>query len=73
MGWNGIVSLRIASRSSIVNGGRFPVSYSGVLAAIPPPLLALYLFYNSIFSKKNQSTPRPYEHPPVMGGKMSNV
>ena len=24
-----------------------------------------------IFSKKNQNTPRPSEHPPVMGGKMS--
>ena len=24
-----------------------------------------------IFFKKNQSTPRPSEHPPVMGGKMS--
>ena len=23
------------------------------------------------FFKKNQSTPRPSEHPPVMGGKMS--
>ena len=22
--------------------------------------------------KKNQNTPRPFEHPPVMGGKMTN-
>ena len=28
---------------------------------------------NSIFLKKNQSTPRPSEHPPVMGEKYQNV
>ena len=27
--------------------------------------------YGSTFLKKNQTTPRPSEHPPVMGGKMS--
>ena len=26
---------------------------------------------NDYFLKKNQTTPRPSEHPPVMGGKMS--
>ena len=26
---------------------------------------------HTMFLKKNQSTPRPSEHPPVMGGKMS--
>ena len=24
-----------------------------------------------VYLKKNQSTPRPFEHPPVMGGNMS--
>ena len=27
--------------------------------------------FSFLFLKKNQSTPRPSEHPPVMGGKMS--
>ena len=34
--------------------------------------ILLFLFLSLCrFLKKNQSTPRPSEHPPVMGGKMS--
>ena len=29
------------------------------------------MFVPDLFLKKNQSTPRPSEHPPVMGEKMS--
>ena len=29
------------------------------------------LSFRMVFIKKNQSAPRPSEHPPVMGGKMS--
>ena len=33
--------------------------------------LEMSLFPSIMFLKKNQSTPRPSEHPPVMGGKIS--
>ena len=38
-------------------------------------LLSVYhVYYIGVCSlKKNQSTPRPSEHPPVMGGKCQNV
>ena len=29
------------------------------------------VWYGMVFLKKNQTTPRPSEHPPVMGEKMS--
>ena len=34
-------------------------------------LLYIIMFGDVLFLKKNQSTPRPSEHPPVMGEKMS--
>ena len=35
------------------------------------PTVMLHTFFSFFFLKKNQSTPRPSEHPPVMGGKLS--
>ena len=35
------------------------------------PFFLSFLSFIYVFLKKNQNTPRPSEHPPVMGGKMS--
>ena len=43
-----------------------PVYLDGTVIDSSTILVTMYL-------KKNQSTPRPSEHPPVMGGKCQNV
>ena len=35
------------------------------------PFLYIFLAYCALCLRKNQTTPRPSEHPPVMGEKMS--
>ena len=46
------------------------VWFDGTIIAISTILLTNVLL-RFMFLKKNQNTPRPSEHPPVVGGKMS--